>query len=659
MLPQSAYALKPFVIEQNQSRTELGLHLEYLEDKDGKLGLKDVRGKGMHSQWHPNSKATPNFGYTRSAYWLRGTLYQSGSETTSRTLQIAYAVLDDVQLYLVRNGELAETFQTGDGFPFEQRPVWNRNFLFPLEIDAGETVEYYLRIQTTSSVQVPLTLWENQAFGRAEQSAIHTQAIYYGVILVMALFNLFLFFSIRERTYLYYVVYASLTGLFFASLKGSAYQYLWPDSTAWNGISLYLIGPILFACLTLFAIDFLHLKETTPKGFKFSVGVLAANAVGVIAAIILPYSISVPITIFSVLLTVIFCLIAGSILWARGQKPAKYFTLAFAMFLLGTIIFLLNKLGVLPRNGFTENAIILGSALEVTLLSMALGARIQFLKEEKTKAEIDAKHSHIQLIQSEKMAALGHLISSIGHEISNPLGCINLANDINRMALADFRKMFDSLFDDSPEAKEIYTTLNEKLDKVVANISNQEIASNQLLEISKALRSQAREDLEETSFNINEVIRETLVIVSGKLKTLEIVTQLEDLPPVTGHRSQIGQVVTNLLSNAADALEEKRLAIREKGEHFNGKIQVTTSIRHNGEASEVSLIVADNGNGVPKDIQEKIFESFFTTKEAGTGTGLGLSMSADIIHEHHGHLRVTNDTDLGGARFEIRLPANS
>lgn len=658
MTPQTAHALEALVIQQNQDRVELGLHLEYLEDKEGQLTLENVRAEGVQSQWRANLKANPNFGYSSSAFWLRGTMQGPSETELSRILQVAYAVLDDVRFYSLLDGEIVHKVQTGDAYLFEQRPVWNRNFLFPIEIGAGETIEFYFRIKSTSSVQAPLILWQDRAFARAEQTDIYSQSMYYGIILVMAVFNFFLFLSIREKTYLYYVIYVSLTGLWFASLKGVAFQYLWPDAIVWNGLSLYILGPTLFASLTLFTDDFLHLKETSETGRKICMGLFVANCVAAILALFCPMSIIAPLNILIVISTVTFCLIIGTILWSRGQKPARYFTIAFAAFLLGTITFLLNKLGILPRSTITENAIIIGSALEVTLLSMALGARIQFLKRQKNKAVQEARQAHIQLIQTEKLASLGQLISSIGHEISNPLSTLKLSSHLIHEGFTELRNVFYSLFDDSPEAQAVLKRLRFKLDEISARLYDQDVATTRLTDISNALRSQARTDLQESnSLNVNDIIQESLIIVSGKTKVFEVNDNLGEIPLITGHRSQLGQVVTNLLSNAADALEEKRVARLEKGERFTGRIQIATYTRQNGKSSEACIVIADNGNGVPVDIQTKIFDAFFTTKEAGSGTGLGLSMSADIIQAHGGHLAVTDDDDLGGARFEIHLPA--
>ena len=156
---------------------------------------------------------------------------------------------------------------------------------------------------------------------------------------------------------------------------------------------------------------------------------------------------------------------------------------------------------------------------------------------------------------------------------------------------------------------------------------------------------------------INEVVKESMVLVGGRMKRHSLDESLGQLPEITCYRSKIGQVVTNLLANSADALTEKvERSAENGGERFEGHISVLTQPGERDGKPGVLVAVSDNGDGVPDSIREKIFEQFFTTKPAGVGTGLGLSMCAEIVKEHGGVLSVTDDENLGGARFELWLP---
>ena len=153
--------------------------------------------------------------------------------------------------------------------------------------------------------------------------------------------------------------------------------------------------------------------------------------------------------------------------------------------------------------------------------------------------------------------------------------------------------------------------------------------------------------------DLNQVIRESIIMVSGRTTTHQLEEALSDIPEIECMRSRIGQVITNLLANAADALTEQR---EKSGAGFRGKIAITSHVATNEETEGIAIIISDNGTGVPEAIRDRIFDEFFTTKPAGEGTGLGLAMCANIIRDHGGFLQVGDDPALGGARFEVWLP---
>ena len=180
-------------------------------------------------------------------------------------------------------------------------------------------------------------------------------------------------------------------------------------------------------------------------------------------------------------------------------------------------------------------------------------------------------------------------------------------------------------------------------------------ATTRLKELSMALRAQSRDERMLTeAVDLNTVVSEAMVIARGKTSSVRVSSSLGELPPIRCFRTRVGQVVTNLISNAADALSEKKSELH--GQAFHGVIEVRTETATREEQDGVLITVSDNGTGVPAGIRDKIFEQFFTTKEAGVGTGLGLSLCAAIVLEHQGTMVVDDAPELGGARFRIWLP---
>jgi signal transduction histidine kinase len=181
--------------------------------------------------------------------------------------------------------------------------------------------------------------------------------------------------------------------------------------------------------------------------------------------------------------------------------------------------------------------------------------------------------------------------------------------------------------------------------------------TDRIKSIHQAIRNYTRVDAEPVPGQaIGPIVDEAATILSSKLKTFDLDVDLGDLPGVTCRRSQLGQVFANLLSNAADALQEEKERRGEEG--FEGKVVVRgMAVKHGGQMGVV-VRVEDNGPGIPADIRDKIREAFFTTKAVGKGTGLGMSICQRIIDAHGGTLVVGDSVEFGGASMIIWLPLN-
>ena len=270
----------------------------------------------------------------------------------------------------------------------------------------------------------------------------------------------------------------------------------------------------------------------------------------------------------------------------------------------------------------------------------------------------EVRHAKSVLTQSEKLAQLGAMVASIGHELANPLMLVSMSTVSLKENLTELETRLMPIFVGTDDAEEAGVIFQAMIDKLYEIIQNTMFGSKKLQELSTALRTQSRMEQSVTAgVELNEVVKEAMTLAGGRTKQHEVSVILGELPPITCYRSKVGQVVTNLLANAADALTEKiKLAKIANEQRFEGQISVVSEPREQGGKAGVVVTISDNGDGVPEHIREKVFDQFFTTKPAGAGTGLGLSMCADIVKEHGGILTVGDAEVLGGACFEMWLP---
>lgn len=295
----------------------------------------------------------------------------------------------------------------------------------------------------------------------------------------------------------------------------------------------------------------------------------------------------------------------------------------------------------------------------------AKAAVIKKSQELETALE-ELKQAQLQIIQSEKMSALGNLVSGVGHEMNNPLGFISASLQQAKPTIADIIEHLqlyqESLTNKSDEiidhAEEIdLDYILEDLPKIIDSMT---IACDRLKNISTSLRTFSRADKDyKVPFNIHEGIDSTLLILKHRLKAnekrpaIEVITNYGKLPKIDCFPGQLNQVFMNILANAIDALDESNAGLNlAEIELNNNQIIITTSV----ENQRVKISIADNGPGMNEEVKAKIFDHLFTTKDVGKGTGLGLAIASQIIEQKHGGNLYVTSTPGEGTEFTIILP---
>ena len=390
VLPTPVWSDPVIDLNEISHLSSLKQYIEYLEDPAGEFDLAQALGK--NSEWQFQKEETLSFGYTSSVYWFRFYIGNSDSGTAERLMEISYPVLDDIRIEIFDAGTMTvkESWQLGDKMPFADRQLPHRHFVIPVSLEAGEKQLWVMRIETSSSMQVPLRIWEERDFFISDQNRLMGLGLYYGIMMIMVLYNLFVFMSVREDNYLYYVLYVACMAGFLASLQGLSFQYLWPEATNWNDNSIVVMlgGVVLFG--SLFTRNFLFLANGAAHLNRCFGGVMLAAGMIILTANIFPYHLMIKVLIGVAVFGILLSIYAGIMRWNQGYSSARYYTIAWSSMLLGGMILAANKFNIFPRNIFTENAVQLGSALEVILLSFALADRLNQEKRERFEAQLSA-----------------------------------------------------------------------------------------------------------------------------------------------------------------------------------------------------------------------------------------------------------------------------
>jgi two-component system, sensor histidine kinase LadS len=365
--------------ERRTDALDLMPSLEYYVDAKGDATLDNIR-KLPDAAFLPAAKA--NLGFFTRPVWLR---FRFAWAAERLLLRHEYAMTDHLMLFHPEpKGYHGDA--TGDMLPFKDRAVKHRLMSFWITPESDHW--FYMRLQTNGSVNLAFTLLNPTHAMESDNVSQYFLGIFFGTILVMFFYNLFLFFSLREPAYIFYCFYIIGFAFMAGTLNGTAYQFVWPTSPWLQNRAFAIFAGAAMACGMVFVILFLNLKKLNRILYYISCGIAVSGMIVFLCGFTLNPGSSVRIANVLGILWVL-CVLAGGILASvKRYKPARYFLLAWIMMLLGTTVFILSTRGILPPNPFFLNSMFLGSALEVILLSLALADRINQLKKDKEVVQV-------------------------------------------------------------------------------------------------------------------------------------------------------------------------------------------------------------------------------------------------------------------------------
>jgi class 3 adenylate cyclase len=393
----NANTIVPVLVE-NFHELYIGKELYLYEDKNQQETIDTIKTK--ISEFKKSEKEIPNFGYSNSTFWVYFKIKNPTNQNSKILLELYYPLLDEIDFYLFESGNMIKTIETGDLRNFYTREIPHRNFLFPLSFNPQQEYEIFFKIKSQGSVQIPLRIISYQTFIQKEHIEQYIQGIYYGIMIAMIFYNFFLLLSIKDISYLYYILYIFGIMSFSLIFSGYAFEFLWPNAPLFGNIIL----PIMIGFLALFAgiftMHFLRMKELTPIIYKILFGLNIVFFIIIPLSIFLPYKMIIKIATYSILPFVMIALVGSFFSYKKGWKPARFYVIAWTVVLIGMFVLSLKQLGKLPNNFFTEYSLQIGSALEVILLSLGLADRINVLKQEKEKAQTELLNTKIIMLDS-------------------------------------------------------------------------------------------------------------------------------------------------------------------------------------------------------------------------------------------------------------------
>lgn len=625
------------------SYQNIGKELSYVEDKSATMSLEDVK-KLSDTEFTKGDHEILNFGNTSSAWWIK----------------ISYTAQRDLPLYLIidaPNIEYIDAFTTDSiGRPVvmktgclrtRQPNVFVRNN-FMLNLPVASKIEketIYLRLKTNNILLAPIKLATAESVIQGQEFKLGIEYIYIGLLIGLLLFNLFLFVSIRDVTYLYYALYVlTLSSYLLIYIRG--YGFIFGDGLRifLNKYPHILLSFSVVASL-LFCNKFLHLKRRAPKMLRIF---YAIGGVGIILFFVSALGFKHTATVIAQLLTVtvaIVAWIAGVIAYRNGHKPAKYYIAAWFFIWVTVAIVTLSLGGVIPSSEFTIQLVPIGSTLELLLLSFALGDRYKMIikAEQKVRDEnlflvrtqnqrleekVDERtlqlNSTIKQLESSN-AVKNRLFSIVAHDLRSPLNSLLGILTLSDMKLLTSEELQELLEENKKTIKSVNSTLDNLLYWAQSQMDGMV----------------TRKD----SFELKPIFDELLLLYLPLIKQKDIQMEqlIKDTSAITADRNQINLVLRNLIDNAV------------KFTPPDGRIWFNLESTTEGVSFSVENEVEDN-----LDIDmDKMNGHKMASATRGTGNemgvGLGLVLCKEYVKNNGGTFHVGRKENR--IRFSVVFPS--
>lgn len=648
-----------------------------------------------------------NLGLGNKDYWVKLFIPDQLKQAPDLTLLVDQSRLLFVEVNYVKNNKIVfKQHHNYYNLVSNFNLIGNVNyFKIPKKI-IDLNPEIFIHIVSNELFVVPITLQSDSDTNTLMNNRSLFMGLYSGALLIMFLYNLFLYATVRDKSYLFYFFYILFTWLAQISVQGFASKYFWPDNL-WlhqHGVTIISLIALLFGLY--FTTSFLNTKVLVSKYHKIFQGIVVLTVINLLISLTSYFHIAFAAMQFLTILSCIIALWIASIVYFKKKfKPAGYYLLAWTTLIIGIVLFVAKDYGIIPYNYITIYILQITSVIEVTLLSFALADKINIYRKEKEDSQAEAlrisqenekliveqnielekkvnertealqetnnnlnealsnlKAAQSQLVDAEKMAALGQLTAGIAHEINNPINFVtsnikplqldidDLKEIITKYENVDFKAedVEDQIKEIEAFKKQIdLDFINKEIESLLIGITD---GAKRTAEIIRSLRNFSR--LDETDLkpiDINEGLHSTLVLIRNSMPdNVKVIKNLGNLPKVECLPGKINQVFMNLISNAVQAIRSNG---KNRDEEF---LTITTHY----ENDNVIISIKDTGTGMTDEVKHKIFEPFFTTKEVGEGTGLGLSIVFSIIEKHKGHIDVLSEIDQG-TEFIITLPVNT
>lgn len=374
----------PPVVSTDSAAQEYDLanYIEVLQDPKKEFTIESIFfpqiSKGFTS--YKDSKLSGKI--SNSAYWIRVVIENDEIHNKNMFLEISKPQLSDIQFYYFDGENLTQKIQTGSNYTFDKRPIQNRNFIFNLQLNPKERKTIILKVEAKSYLQLPIKLYSQQGFLQKQEMDNLALGFYYGIMLVMFLYNLILHFSLKDNSYIFYCFYILVFSLVQLVWDGLAFQYLWPNYPIWNMKSNSFLIILTGFFLLLFTRRFLSVDNRFKLFDQSILCFLSLQIMSLVIVLFIPVELAVKVAVSIATIDLLTCFFSIKIVGMK-DKAVFLYVISWISTFIGSALNVLAAYKVLPLNFITLYSPRIGFSISIVLLSLSLGDRFNKIQQEK------------------------------------------------------------------------------------------------------------------------------------------------------------------------------------------------------------------------------------------------------------------------------------
>lgn len=566
------------------------------------------------------------FGFSPYKHWLKIVCKNISDTDFSGKFQFLYPVINTLNIY-----KDASLTPTKLGFWETERRSKDHNTVLPefgLDLKSKASLEFFVEAKSNGSLQLQTKLIENSNGEDYLTKPSFFYGLFFGALVALMLYNLFLGVSLKDPTYFYYCGYVVFFFMYQITITGYGPTFFGDIGYRLTDFrAAYLHS--LFFFITMFARRFLLLKENSPRMSKLLVGISLIYASAAVLSPVLPVQGNLKFSAITSIIVPLILVFVATVMLMRGFKPARFFIVAWVLFLGAIVITAMRNIGALPKVWIVDHILEFGIISEVFLISLGLAFKVRLLEREKNLAASEAATEKMKVIelnvQLEKEKILSTISAQVSHDIRSPLSALTMISS--------------SLVDIPEEKRLIIRNATQRINDI----------ANQLLLKAKKSSNQNKE----TSGVTLELLPSIIDVIISEKRTqfrdrlgVEIDADLRNSYGafVNVNSTELKRVISNIINNSVEAFD-----------HNKGKIQVTIVTQENN----VILTIEDNGKGIPEHILQKIgtygFSFGKSSPESGSGSGVGLHHAKKTIDTFGGNFEIKSTPGIG-TKISITLP---